>query len=99
MSIPVSHLQGPYGTRPAYLVRPPVRPYWLHLLLFLLTLLTTLIVGARLQENFRAGDSLFLGDNYFFPLTMLWRDPRRLIDGIPFSLTLLGILMAHEMGH
>jgi membrane-associated protease RseP (regulator of RpoE activity) len=95
----VSHLQGPYGTRPAYLVRPPVRPYWLHLLLFLLTVLTTLIVGARLQENFRAGDSLFLGDNYFFPLTMLWRDPRRLIDGIPFSLTLLGILMAHEMGH
>ena len=99
MNHPASHLHDPYGTRPAYLVRPPVRPYWLHILLFLLTVLTTLIVGARLQENFAAGDSLFLGDNYFFPLTMLWRDPRRLIDGMPFSLTLLGILMAHEMGH
>src|SRR6185312_9256644 len=99
MSIPVSRLPEPYGTRPAYLVRLPKRPYWLHVLLFLLTVLTTLIVGTRLQENFNAGDSLFLGDNGFFPLTLLWRDPKRLIDGIPFSLTLLSILMAHEMGH
>jgi membrane-associated protease RseP (regulator of RpoE activity) len=83
----------------AYVLRPPVRPYWLHILLFLLTVLTTLIVGARLQANFAAGDSLFLADNYFFPLSMLWRNPRALLDGVPFSATLLGILMAHEMGH
>ncbi len=82
-----------------YAIRPPVRPYWLHILLFLLTVLTTLIVGARLQENFLAGDTLFLADNYFFPITMLWRNPRGLLDGIPFAATLLGILMAHEMGH
>ena len=82
-----------------YAVRPPMRPYWLHILLFLLTVLTTLIVGARLQENFAAGDSLFLADNYFFPLTILWRNPRALLDGVPFAATLLGILMTHEMGH
>jgi membrane-associated protease RseP (regulator of RpoE activity) len=29
----------------------------------------------------------------------LWHDPSFLLDGLPFSLTLLTILMAHEMGH
>ena len=29
----------------------------------------------------------------------MWHDPSFLLDGLPFSLTLLTILMAHEMGH
>ena len=29
----------------------------------------------------------------------MWHDPRFLLHGLPFSLTLLTILMAHEMGH
>ena len=29
----------------------------------------------------------------------LWRHPAALLGGLPFSLTLLAILMAHEMGH
>ena len=29
----------------------------------------------------------------------MWHDPAYLLDGLPFSLTLLAILMAHEMGH
>jgi len=38
----------------AYVVTvQPKRPYWLHLLLLLLTMLTTLIVGAQLEDNFR----------------------------------------------
>ena len=100
MSSPVSPLQGPAEAREVYIIQPPCRPYWLHLLLFLLTVITTLIVGAKLQQDFRAiGDTYFLGDNDFFPLRWLWTDPRRLLSGIPFSATLLGILLAHEMGH
>ena len=81
------------------MIQPPRRPYWLHILLFLLTVLTTLIVGARLQQNFAAGASSFLVDDSFFPVQWLWQDPQRLLSGIPFSATLLGILLAHEMGH
>ncbi len=29
----------------------------------------------------------------------MWHDPAYLLDGLPFSLTLLAILLAHEMGH
>src|SRR5437763_5341017 len=99
MNSSVSHLQDPYGTREVVIIHPPSRPYWLHILLFLLTVLTTLIVGARLQQNFVAGDSSFLADNGFFPVQWLWRNPQLLLSGIPFSATLLGILLAHEMGH
>ena len=95
----MSPLQSYSETPRAWVVQPPGRPYWLHTLLFLLTVLTTLIVGARLQQNFAAGDSLFLADNSFFPVQWLWQDPQRLLSGIPFSATLLGILLAHEMGH
>jgi Zn-dependent protease len=78
------------------------RPYWLHLLLLLLTLLTTLIVGARLQFNFVHDLPAFDVDTFMLPVFhsgwILLR-PERLITGIPFSLTLMGILLAHEFGH
>ena len=80
-------------------IRPPRRPYWLHALLLLLTVLTTLIVGARLQQNFLKGQPTFIADDSFFPLRWIWQDLSRLRMGIPFSATLLGILMAHELGH
>lgn len=93
-------MSAPRDTREVFVVYPPRRPYWLHVLLFLLTVLTTTIVGAKLQQDFRTiGDTYFLGDNNFFPIQWLWTDPRRLLSGIPFSATLLGILFAHEMGH
>ena len=96
----MSPLQEPYEARSVYDIQPPLRPYWLHLLLFLLTGITTLVVGAKLQQDFRTiGDTYFLGDNNFFPLQWLWTDPHRLLSGIPFAATLLGILLAHEMGH
>lgn len=44
---------------------------------------------------FTAGDE-FLP---FFPLEWALAHPSRLLLGIPFSVTLLGILLAHEMGH
>src|ERR1035437_3368329 len=80
----------------------PKRPYWLHLLLLLLTMLTTLIVGAQLTDNFRRGHPAFtLGDGYmplFHPL-WIWQQPSRLMMGVPFSVALMAILLAHEFGH
>ena len=82
-------------------VMPPYRrPYWLHILLFLLTIFSTLCVGAVLQRNFLNGTALLTMDQDFFePWTWTLSNWRRLAMGIPFSLSLLGILTAHELGH
>jgi len=86
-----------------FLARPVIRrPYWLHLLLMVLTLATTLVVGARLQYNFAHDLPAFDPQTFVFPLFHLgWflQQPARLMLGVPFSFTLLGILLAHEFGH
>jgi membrane-associated protease RseP (regulator of RpoE activity) len=42
-----------------------------------------------------------VGDEYlpFFPLGWVFKHPSHLLLGVPFSATLLTILLAHEMGH
>lgn len=82
-------------------IKPPRRRYWLHILLFLLTLLSTLCVGARLQFEFDHNLTFFpfSDEPYFLPWTWTLADWHRLFLGVPFSLCLLGILTAHEMGH
>jgi membrane-associated protease RseP (regulator of RpoE activity) len=82
--------------------RPPRERYWLHILLLLATCFTTLVVGARMEFNFLNNLPPFaVGDEYvpFFPLGWIVAQPSRLLLGIPFSATLLLILLAHEMGH
>jgi membrane-associated protease RseP (regulator of RpoE activity) len=76
---------------------PPRHRYWLHLLLLLLTLLTTSVVGAGLAEAFAEGRPIRVEDVYRYDL--VWRDPIYLIQGLPFSITLLAVLLAHELGH
>ena len=78
------------------------RRWWLHISLFGLTLLSTLIVGARLEYNFVHNLPAFDPDTFVFPLFHLgWilQHPARILLGAPFSLTLMGILLAHELGH
>ena len=80
----------------------PNRRYWLHILLLVLTLFTTLVVGARLQYNFAHDLPAFTTDELslpLFPIRWILQRPSRLLMGIPFSLTLLAILLAHEFGH
>lgn len=81
-----------------YYSRPKPR-YWLHGLLFLLTVLTTLIVGSRLQWNYLHGLPSFSADDDIFPSLRWAFHGRHLLLGVPFSLTLMLILLAHEMGH
>jgi len=82
---------------------PPPRPrYWLHGLLLLATCLTTLVVGSRLEYNFRNNLPLFTTGNEvvpFFPIEWALSHPSHLWLGIPFSAALLIILLSHEMGH
>ena len=82
----------------------PVRDrYWLHALLLLATVFTTLTVGAGLEFNFQNGFPAYSGgDNAapsFFPIQWVAEHPARLLLGIPFAATLLLILLSHEIGH
>jgi hypothetical protein len=100
---PISYTFEVPARPPVSLVAPrPRRPYWLHILLLLVTLFTTLAVGARLEYNFLHNLPAFTEDSVGLPLFHLkWlvQRPASLVLGIPFSLTLMGILLAHEFGH
>lgn len=72
--------------------------YWVHALLFAITLASTTTVGASMQMFFDRNLPFDL-DHSFTMYPELWRHPSALLAGLPFSLTLLAILMAHELGH
>jgi membrane-associated protease RseP (regulator of RpoE activity) len=80
-------------------IHPPRRRYWLHALLFLATIFTTLCVGAGMQYNFDNNLAAFTGLTDYWPWDWIFHDLRQLALGIPFSACLLGILTAHEFGH
>jgi membrane-associated protease RseP (regulator of RpoE activity) len=71
---------------------------WLHLLLFFVTLLTTTLVGAGLAQAFQSNRPLDI-ERDFAVVFSAWKHPAILLDGLPFSLTLMIILLAHELGH
>jgi len=78
---------------------PPRHRYWLHALLFLATLYSTTLVGARMAYNFHHNLPAFDMEVDIAAYPEMWMDPRQLAGGLPFSLTLLAILLAHEFGH
>ena len=78
---------------------PPKRRYWLHALLLAATAFTTLVGGARLQYNFSHNLPAFATEDDIFPLLWAVKEPSRLLLGVPFSASLLLILLTHEMGH
>jgi membrane-associated protease RseP (regulator of RpoE activity) len=72
--------------------------YWLHGLLFVLTLFSTTLVGAGLQSDFDR-NLPFDVEHYLYAFLNVWSHPGLIWQGLPFSLTLLTILLAHESGH
>ncbi len=70
----------------------------LHWLLFGLTLCTTTLVGVVLTHSFQLESPLDL-DQYLRVFSTLHNRPVLLFDGLAFSLTLMTILLAHELGH
>jgi len=85
-----------------WIIQPPRHRVWLHILLLAATFLSTLVVGARMQFNFMHAQPAFsLNDDTlkWFPYDWILDQPSNLLMGIPFSFTLMFILLAHEMGH
>src|SRR6202142_102995 len=89
----------------------PPNPYWENLearrqrkslaiaiLLFVLTLISTLAVGAQYASSYASGQSPDF-DEFFSTYAALLAHPQLLIGGVPFAFTLIGILLAHELGH
>lgn len=72
--------------------------YWVHALLLCATLFTTTLMGAWMAFDFHNNLPPFSGGD-LEALGRFFRDPGLLAGGLPFSLTLLAILLAHEFGH
>lgn len=66
--------------------------------LFLLTVISTLAVGAQFAASYAAGRVPDFLD-FFSTYASLLRHPQLLLAGAPYAFTLLGILLAHELGH
>lgn len=81
---------------PARNRRPPV----LAVILFLLTIVSTLAVGRVFAVSYAHNQAPFSGEmNTFSVAFAAFLHPSLLLAGIPFSFTLIGILLAHELGH
>lgn len=79
---------------------PRRRPVWPALILFILTVISTLAVGVEFSRSYARNEAPFSGDqNPFAMMLYPLEHPRLLLLGVPFSFTLLGILLAHELGH
>ena len=89
----------------------PPNPYWENLearrqrrslaiaiLLFVLTLISTLAVGTQFASSYASGRTPNIND-LFSNFVALLAHPQLLLSGVPFAFTLIGILLAHELGH
>ena len=86
----------------SYAVRVPRRPstksLLLACLLFLLTLCTCLVAGTHFAIAYAHNEAVSW-DEFIRAFTLVYRQPLALAAGLPFALTLLTILLAHELGH
>ncbi len=68
-------------------------------ILGVLTLITTCTFGARMRFAFDHNLPAYDMERDWDALQAVWRNPGVLFDGLPYALTLLTILAAHELGH
>ena len=99
--IPTSTIEY-YRALPEPVGQPPRERYWLHALLLLATCFTTLVTGARMQDNFAHNlPALSLSDDSaaIFPVRWVFSDPKHVLSGLPFAAAVMFFFLAHEMGH
>jgi membrane-associated protease RseP (regulator of RpoE activity) len=94
---PLDAVGGGWETRARLQFRVRER-YWLYGLLFGATLLTTTLVGAAMQHDFDRNAPFDIVRSFRI-YGHVWRHPADALRGLPFSLTLMAILLAHECGH
>jgi membrane-associated protease RseP (regulator of RpoE activity) len=88
-----------YVARPTY--RPPqnnARSLAIAIALFCTTVVSTLAVGAQFSLAY-AHNQVPAFEDFFRSYFQILRSAHLLAMGIPFAATLLGILLAHELGH
>jgi membrane-associated protease RseP (regulator of RpoE activity) len=69
--------------------------YVLNVILFLLTLVFTMVIGVQYHISYHA-ISLPAGSGFF---DFIWHHPAAWLWGFSYSFSLLGILLVHELGH
>jgi membrane-associated protease RseP (regulator of RpoE activity) len=84
-----------YEARP---LQQSVRSLVLATALFFLTLLTSLIAGAHFAAAYAHNQAASF-DTLFNTFRLAFRHPSSILSGLPFAVTLLTILLAHELGH
>ncbi|MES2394280.1 MAG: site-2 protease family protein [Acidobacteriota bacterium] len=72
---------------------------WIHILLLVVTFCSTTVIGMRYMDNFQRGLLPVNSDQDIFPYSWAWQHLSTFYLGLPFSLTLLAILLTHEFGH
>ncbi len=76
----------------------PYRSLAIAIGLFVVTGFSTLAAGAQFAAAYAAGQAPAF-DNFFTSYFQPFAHPRLFLPGLPFAVTLLGILLAHELGH
>lgn len=69
------------------------------LLLLVITMFSTTSVGMRYMYNFNLGRPPLASDADVLPFVWVFHHLDLFASGLPFSFTLIGILLAHEFGH
>lgn len=88
-----------YG--PSYAATPPhpsTRSLVLAAFLFFLTLVTCLLAGTHFAAAYARNQAASI-DTFMQTFALAYRHPATLLTGLPFAVTLLTILLAHELGH
>lgn len=77
---------------------PSLRSLLLATVLFLLTLVTSLVAGTHFAAAYARNQAASF-DALFQTFPIAYHHPAMLLSGLPFAMSLLTILLAHELGH
>lgn len=95
---PWQRTDGPF---PRFSFAPPnpsLKSLFVAIALFLVTLTTCLVAGTHFASAYARNEAVNW-DEFLRAFTLTYKHPSELAAGLPFALTLLGILLAHELGH